>query len=180
MNYGGFTLTRNSSMSTTVEQTPSGMTDVPAEGYRFEALHPDGHVLELVHLKSGNGERWVECHVIDSPSILVRRVDGRLRLTTTAASHGTRFCELRQARPKGDRWANLYKATLTELDTRAGVKVAEMLRNVGAHEVGTRESLLGHRGPRRDYLCALFDEDNDLLPIVAFLLTRVLPLASHE
>jgi hypothetical protein len=95
--------------------------------------------------------------------------------------HGAHaFCELRQARAKGESWANLYKASLAELDSSAGVSVAKMLRVAGAHDVGSREALLGDSDRRRAFLCTTFDDLVQEVPVMAFLLTRTIPLAGED
>jgi hypothetical protein len=85
------------------------------------------------------------------------------------------WCELTQARPKGGSWANLYKASLHELDEEAGASVANELRRARG-KVGTRWEQLGDSGRRREYLCSVFERENELAPVVGFLLTRVAPL----
>jgi hypothetical protein len=118
---------------------------------------------------------WVECFEVTSPVALLQRLSGSLRLSILRA--GTvAYCELRQAQRKGDRWANLFKATHGELDEGAGISVARELRAGGAIDVGTREQLIGDDGPRRSYLCATFDPEDRHTPVLAFLLTRAMPL----
>lgn len=116
--------------------------------------------------------RTLERH--GSPQRFDRLCHG-LRLAVHPAG-SLHFVELRQARMKSDDWSNLYYATPEELDDGAATKVARTLRAVGAHEVGTREAVLGDTGRRRRFLCATFDAEANLVPVVAYVVTRVLPV----
>lgn len=102
-----------------------------------------------------------------------------LRLTVQAHGKVGCFVELRQARMKSATWSNLFRADRADLDVGARVDVAATLRSVGATEVGYRRHVLGDDGRRRNYVCATFGPEADLVPIVAYVLTRVLPVL-HE
>lgn len=53
------------------------------------------------------------------------------------------------------------------------------LRALGATKTGTRHELLGKRGPRMNKLCAIFPQEKDLVPVAAYVMTRVAPVYSR-
>lgn len=171
----GFEIVQRGVTDIVVEQSPDGVADVRATATNYEATHPGGHRLAVRYVESVTGERWVECHEVDSPVPLLQRLRGSLRLAVLGFGDSG-YCELRQAQPKGERWANLFKADHATLDRGAGVSVARELRGVGASDVGSRELLLGDSSRRRSFLCATFDLREQRVPVLAFLLTRALPL----
>ena len=89
------------------------------------------------------------------------------------------WAELRQARlepARGPEWSNLFKASLEELDEGAGLDVRGFLAACCGGVVGERADVLGESGPRRRFICATFPDDSKDGPLMAYLLTRVLPL----
>jgi hypothetical protein len=89
---------------------------------------------------------------------------------------------LRQARVKVDtynKWSNLFKADRSELDEGAGLDTADIFRRAGAIHFGTKKKLLGATDRSRFFLCAIFEKENELFPVVAFVVTRVLPLINE-
>ncbi len=84
--------------------------------------------------------------------------------------------ELRQARLKANDWSNLFAATPEQLAEGAGVDVLAALREAGARAVGTREELWADDSRRRRFLAAECSVDDELVPVVAYVLTRVAPL----
>jgi hypothetical protein len=172
-----FDLLRGNVLSLNIGETPGQTANVTAEATCYTATHESGHRLDLLSIRAENLERWIEARRIESPSPWVRNLDGRLRLTIGRASSGEHWCELRQAQPKGAGWSNLFGASLEELDRGASVSVARELRVAGARDIGTRATVLGEEGRRRSSLCVLFDWENEAVAVLAFLLTRVLPLS---
>ena len=100
---------------------------------------------------------------------------GRLRLDV--AHHGQPYVELRQARLRANGRAGLFVPDLGELDSGAGIDVRATLLAHGASAVGTRAELLGDEGRTRTRFGALFPEEAELVPVVAYTLTRVAPVA---
>jgi hypothetical protein len=123
-----------------------------------------------------NGDRDIvatERH--DSPQRFDTLVE-RLRLPVVARG-GAFYVELRHVRLKPNGRGNLFAPDEAELDAGAGMVVAEELRRHGAMRVDTREALLGDSGRTRQRLGALFPEEADLVPLVAYVCTRVAPVA---
>ncbi len=70
----------------------------------------------------------------------------------------------------------MFRASQEELDRGAGVGTVVTLRNFGATDIGPRQVLLGDTTNRRLYWCVVFPPDAGLIPLVAYVLTRVAPL----
>src|SRR5207248_2515300 len=114
-----------------------------------------------------------------SSSRLLRRLEHGLRLSVERDSPGQDVIELKQARLRdGDpkRWSNCFKASMRELRNGSGVDIGRTLRRAGVSDVGTKQDVLGDTGRHRNFLCATFDARAQWPPIVAYVLTRVLPL----
>ena len=175
----GFEIVYAGDVDVTIAETPGQIAEVSGHAACFSATHAGGHRLDLLKVQSANGECWVEARRIESSSPWLRNLDGRLRLTIASTSQ-VQWTELRHARAKSAGWSNLFGATLSELDSGARVSVAQELRAVGALDLGSRRVVLGDEGRRRGALCASFENGNDAVPVLAFLLTRVMPLAHQE
>ncbi len=125
-----------------------------------------------------NGGREVAASVVTGGTSMTNLLDGRLSLAARPVESGICTSDLRQARVKLDSYdftASLYMAQETELDTAAGLDVGSILREAGAILVGSRRQLLGDTGRARRHSCVVFPTESDV-PVLAFLLTRVLPL----
>ncbi len=159
--------------------TPSGQ---PSQGVAelFELDGPQRLRLTVAVLRWRNGERNVETeHRHTSPERLDRLRHGlRLTLNNVPSRRGIWWAELRQARvkPCESQWSNLFKASLDELDAAAEVDTRAELLSVGAQAVGTRSKLLGDEGLRRTDLCVTYRADDLIVPVVAYTITRVLPI----
>ncbi|MGO9960904.1 MAG: hypothetical protein ACLP50_33835 [Solirubrobacteraceae bacterium] len=85
---------------------------------------------------------------------------------------------MRQARLRDNGHAGLYNADAAMLDAGAGLDVRAVLLRNGASAVGTREELNGDTGPARHRIGAHIGQASiHLLPVVAYVLTRVAPVA---
>lgn len=172
---GSFELTRGNDEAISGQTT--GREDADGLARTWWLRSGDEILLCLADVAWENGARDVR--VLDrghSPQRYDRLVQG-VRLGVQ--SHGDdRVCELplRQNRIKPGDWSNLYKASLAELSTGAGLDVREALLDAGALEVGTRWEVLVDDGRRRAESCVLFHAGELRVPAVAYALTRVLPL----
>jgi hypothetical protein len=171
----GFAITRTREASAVVAQTPARISDVRATAFCYSLSQPDTE-MELRLIWAANGERWVEARDIETTWSTLHRIDGRLRLTIESPRPGLSACALRLARTKPDGWSNLVDATLSELTVEAGTPIGLELRRAGARDIGSRASVLNETGRSRNRLIATFDDDNEAVPILAFVLTRVAPL----
>jgi len=71
---------------------------------------------------------------------------------------------------------SLRNADRKELNNAAQCDIRQTLIKAGAIDVDTRELLIDDQGPSRNAICAVFPEDNELVPVLAFCLTRITPL----
>jgi hypothetical protein len=156
-------------------EPPGGEAESPGRATVYEVSGPDGVALHVGDISWPNGERSVQ--VIDrlqSPSRFDRLRHG-LRLSVLRRGD-LQYVELRQARMKDEHWSNLFVATREELAAGAGADVWSALMDVGAKAVGPREDILGGDERKRPGLCALFDDEGDLVPLCAYVLTRIAPI----
>ena len=96
-------------------------------------------------------------------------------------NRGSQWAELSQARldtSATPAWSTLRRATERELNDAARAMVRSILNDFGG-DLGTRAQVLDDVSRRRKYLCTLFPSDNQIVPIAAYALTRVLPLANE-
>jgi hypothetical protein len=145
--------------------------------YRIlDGHHVDMRVADLVFT---NGER--EVRAMDagaSPPRLQRLCHGlRLSVESLGEEH---LVELSQARlVPGEGivpWSNLFSATSDELDVGAEADVSAILLGLGAKAVGTKRDVLGVENTRSNYSCVVFPPGAHLVPIAAYVLTRIAPL----
>jgi hypothetical protein len=142
----------------------------------------------IIHyVKWSNGESDIRCSEVQDlntpdsirEKALKRLERGSLRLGIHGDSEWD-WIELRQARYKTDshnHWSNLFNATEKQLNEGAGIMVTGVLEDLGAFLVGTKRDILGVGDNTRGRLCACFDKDNFKVPLAAFVLTRISPLA---
>jgi hypothetical protein len=143
---------------------------------RFYTVSGDGLRLTVRDTSWDNGERdLVVAERHDSPQRFDTLVE-RLRLTVHRRGDDL-YAELRQVRLKANGRGNLFSATEDELDAGAGVSVARELEQHGAVRVGTRAALLHDEGPSRGRLGVRFGEGAEFVPVVAYVCTRVGPVA---
>lgn len=155
-------------------ETASG-AEASGRGDLYELTGPEGLHLTLRHTRWETGEQdVVACERHQSPERFDTLVE-RLRLAVL--DYGSPYVELRQGRLRSNGRAGLFNADLAELDAGAGVAVAEALRRHGATEIGTRRELLHDEGRTANRCGALFEEQARLVPVLAYVLTRVAPVA---
>jgi hypothetical protein len=138
----------------------------------------DRHELHLTVRDTtwANGERdVVACERHDSPQRFDTLIE-RLRLGISPRD-GDLYVELRHVRLKPNGRGNLFAPDEAMLDDGAGLSVRGELERFGATRVGSREELLGDTGRSRSRLGATFGRDAVLVPLVAYVLTRVAPTA---
>lgn len=156
-------------------ETPDGQAS-SGRGRLYDVSDGGESRLTVRDTSWANGERDVvatERH--DSPQRFDTLVE-RLRLAVLPHGKGL-YVELRQARLKPNGRGNLFVPDEEALDAGAGVSVARALERHGAMHVGTREVLLEDTGRSRTRLGALFPREAELVPLVAYVCTRVAPVA---
>jgi len=154
---------------------------------RWEVTGPPGVSLILADVSWATGERDVRAIEVEAPppvelggprplTRLVR--GGRL----SVLEHGReRYVELQISRIKPDSpqmWSSTHKGQEDDFTLLIGDDWQEALLSAGAAQVGSREKVLGDDSRRRQYLCAVLETEDAVLPVVAYSLTRILPLLS--
>jgi hypothetical protein len=169
--FGSFEVRRTNEVRPIEGQTTSGEA---ASGHAqiFEVLG-SGFAVEVGVVDWSTGDRDVQ---------MLRRLRGdepldgltrRLRISIREKD-GNRWMELEQARLNEGRPGS-YRASLEELDERAGLSTCDVMRQMGG-AIGTREDLLEDTSRRRSWMCAVFPEDALFAPVAAFTITRIAPL----
>jgi len=136
--------------------------------------------LKIAHIIWKNSHVEVRAIHVTGPGVLnglwAEKRGSRLRLGIDPLDHSKRTIELNQARLKGEEQPQRFLASQRELDHGASLNVISTLKNAGALEIGPKSKILGDEGQRRNFICATFEKNNQIVPVAAFVLTRVLPL----
>lgn len=135
--------------------------------------------LQLVETKWENGDHDISMMKVERGPIALKRLEHGLRIGIHKKQDGLLYMELRQARvdlSSENQWSQDYKANQDELDEGAGVDVFDHLFRAGATVVGPKKELIGTDNNTKNILCALFPQESEIFPVVAYVLTRVLPL----
>jgi len=151
------------------------------EGVEFEVScgHQIRIPLSYVSFESGSRDVRV-CDEIEGTQAL-RRLEHGLRMSVykVPSETGVDWAELSQARinlRKPNKWSNLFKANRQQLEQGAGFDVLGFLEEHGALRTGKKQDLIGE-GQRATYLCVVFPSSNLLVPVLAYVATRILPLS---
>jgi superfamily I DNA/RNA helicase len=150
------------------------VTEYPVTGPRGLSL--------MIHVKRSLGGRGqITCGENHTTDPKWQRLVNRLRQSiydVPGECGDSFFMELEQARfqPGGNGWSGRYKPTFTELDEGAGLSVKDCLIEHGADMVATRGDVYGEENRRRSWPCVRFGSDAPIVPVVAYVVTTVLPL----
>jgi len=145
----------------------------------YRVTLPNEDYVDVAYAVWANGERDVHAYRVESSIRALRRLDHGLRLSIDGYSSRMSVVELRQARLVEDtpkQWSRCFKASIKELREGAGLNCVKVLRRAGAEAIGTRQEVLEDKGKRRDFLCATFKSEAQWPPILAYVVSRVLPL----
>jgi hypothetical protein len=172
---GAFTITPLGETVDIEGDTTDGVAST-GRGTLYEVTGDDRLRLTVRDTRWDNGERDVVATLRhDSPQRFDTLIE-RLRLPV-AERGDSLYAELRHVRLKENGRGNLHAPGEAELDAGAGVSVAHALMQHGATAVGTRGELLGDEGRMRSRMGVRFPRDAELVPLVAFVCTRVAPVA---
>jgi len=161
-------------------QSVSGV-ECTANGISYSLLTNYGWKMQLAYLTWESEEREVRAVNCDSIEHRMHDICNRVRMSVYehAEDHDKAWIELSQARMTrggGSDRATRKRATAIQLlEGAGGIQANRELRSLGA-DFGTRGQILGDPGLRRGYLCTSFATNNSVVPAVAFVLTRVLPV----
>lgn len=151
----------------------------PVNAHIYNLFHEKGWYITLSYTMFSD-DKDVRClaYTEDTPVILHRLTHGLRMVINFSADIQKEWVQLSQARIKDaaiPHWSNLVCATDAQLCAGAGMDVRAALSSCGA-VYGTRERILSNDNNKRNYYCAAFVENNVEAPLVAYGLTRVLPL----
>jgi hypothetical protein len=171
---GQITITDTNQVDTIEGQTP-GRVDATGTARRYKITGPGRLHLQVLDVTWDNGERDIRTVERNGSPQRFDRLCHGARLGILKAGPDL-MVELRQARMTTADWSTCHKADLPALDAGAQTNTAKALRQAGAKHVGTRSEVLDDTSCRRNYLCAAFVAEATTVPIVAYTLTRVLPV----
>lgn len=174
MNIGVFTISAPLGTGRIRGETASGAFAAGSAAY-FEVQGPEGLHLGVRDISWENGERDIVTFARHSSPQIYDTLVERLRLSVLV--RGGVYVELRQARVRANGHAGLFDASLAALSRGAGVDVPGILRQFGATAVGTRSEILGDTGRSRHRIGACLAAGPGSSPLVAYVLTRIAPVA---
>ena len=124
-----------------------------------------------------NGERDVNCLDFAGDKRL-NKLPGRLRFCIEPHGLSHDMVTLKTAIIKSEppAHANLYKRDIAFYHEIMGVDLVSELISYGDCKIDTKEVLLNTTGRNRTELCMVFPTGNEILPIAAFVLTRIYPI----
>jgi len=173
-------LSRERDITGFVGQSISGV-ECEASGTEYSVLTNYGWTMQLAYLHWENGEREVRALNCNSTEHRMHDMCNRLRMSVSEVGFNPSqaWMELSQARlasRSGPIRTTKKKATEVEfLEGAEGIPPRRELEKLGA-KLGTRNELLGDAGKRRSYLCTVFPSEDIVVPVVAFILARTLPI----
>ena len=172
---GKFTLSKEPRQEPFTGSTPGKEKDVKGTRLLFNVAGPEGLELEVADERFDNGERQIRLNESGPVEARFSRLYTGCRLGVHQTGALTQI-ELRQARMTTDDWSSTRNASFEKLDEGAGIGVKEALAALGASTFGTRAELTDDTSPRKNTLCALFPPGADLVPVAAYVMTRVSPV----
>jgi hypothetical protein len=157
----------------------SGETHV-AQEFPAAVAGPGNVLIELAY------RRWDEAgHVVtlsrgDSPPAYDRLVSG-VRMGVQDLGDGRDFCELdKLSWDRQKAWGTMKSAQQIDFDRMLRESAEVVLVEAGAFNFGSREQVLGDESRRRNRLCTTFPAYDPVAPLVAYALTRILPIFAAE
>lgn len=150
-----------------------------ADVVKYELAHQSGWSMVLGYMSFPDGKdiRCLE-YSDETPDALHRLTHGLRMSIYYNPKIDWEWIELSQARLKKEtmpEWATCKRATEQQLDKGSGLDLRVLLAGLGA-SIGIRASVLRDKSNRRGYCCAAFPVDNQIVPLVAYAATRVLPI----
>lgn len=180
MKFGALSIEEDSTR--TIELAPVVGPRERANVSIYSLSHSSGWQLKIAYAKFAlNAD--VRCleYSDSTPDTLHRLTHGLRMSVIDGPNRATQWAELSQARldtSATPAWSTLRRATERELNDASQIVARSVINDYGG-ELGSRAQLLNDVSRRRNYLCTLFPRNNQTVPIAAYTLTRVLPLANE-
>lgn len=126
----------------------------------------------------------VRCDFIGNNDKPLSRLYHGLRLEIKKCSyqkHLYNYCYLRQARIRNSdtAWSNLYSASKAKINEGAGFDAITYLMSNGLIMIEKAGVVLSAVGSHCNDLLALFEQNNKIIPVNIFAITRILPILNN-
>jgi hypothetical protein len=173
-------LSRNGDVEPFEGQTIQGADSI-AGAFQYSLLTNYGWTMRLAYLHWENGEREMRALDCNSTEHRMHDMCNRLRMSISAVdgNAGLAWMELSQARliDAGDpiRTTKKLASEAEFMEGAGGIAPRSAFVRLGAR-FGTRQEVMADGSRRRGYLCVAFPHDDAVVPAVAFILARVLPV----
>jgi hypothetical protein len=137
--------------------------------------------VEVAHTFWENGEEEVAAKNVFPDRL--NFIKNRMRMVVSKCDlpeyQDTKFATLRMAFLKSEgtsEWSNLKNASMGELSEIVGGNAVSYFKKLGAKTVDYKIDIFNQGGTTANQLIVIFPKDNTLVPIHAFIVTRLLPL----
>ena len=150
-----------------------------AQAWRYRVQSTDNWSLVLAYCVFPGGSRdirIIECS--DGAPEYIRMLKNRRRMSVSLdTDRGKDWVELSHAQPDspGSEWPTLRQADQIQLDQDAGFSLGSRIEQLGG-SLGLRKDILGESKTRNNYYCAVLPHDDHRIPILCYIVTRVLAL----
>ena len=150
-----------------------------AEAWLYKMQSTDNWSLVLAYCVFPGGSRdirTIKCS--DGTPEYIRMLKNRRRMSVNLdTDRGKDWVELSHAQPKSPRsdWPTLKQADEIQLDQDAGFRLGPRIEQLGG-SFGLRKDILGESRTRNNYYCAVFPHGEHSIPILCYVVTRVLAL----
>lgn len=178
LEHGGFELLDLGSWVPLVGQTSSRNVS-KGQAYQFRLRAGNKIDMILGEVNWDNRDWEVRALGGDKATDAFRRLERGLRMGVQRLTKGKAFAEIRVARCRDNDWSNMFQTTEAEMKGIIGAPLGSFLKKFGAIEVGRREDVLGDTSNRRNDLAVVFNDDDSLVPIITYFVTRVLPISQN-
>jgi len=167
------------------EHSPAAQRNAKSEVEIFDIHGPEGLFLSLgfhtLHTKEwiGFDDTLVRSREAKGSKAFQHLGSGRKRMMVERLDSERYCCTLRIAffEPDDpDQWLKWKTPTMAELNRASKLDVRKELLDIGANRVGTKSKLYHERGRTRNHISVEFSRERIIVPIMAFVITRVLPI----
>ena len=178
LEHGGFQLF-DLGVWTSIEGQTASRSISKGQAYNFRVVAGKKIDMLIGEVHWSNGDWEVRVLEAERAPDSLRRLEHGLRMGVQRQPRKRALVEIRVARCKDQDWSNMFRTTRSEMKLIIGKDIGSFLSPFGNIQVGTRESIIGDMSNRRGDLCVLFDDDNSLIPVVAYFATRILPISQN-
>ena len=151
----------------------------PGKSYKFllDGVGKYSIVIQLVEFDDNSSIVGLEGDYI-GPRFLFNHLYSRLRIGISPLN-SSKWCELRVPKPSPNKKDRLtaQQSNIQSLDQDYGFSdVVGALKQYGVLDINTRESILGDSSIRRNQVAALWEGSNLVVPVIIFVISRLLPI----